>query len=875
MKETRHEPESADKAADPTEPVTDSVGDAPDRTDTAEFPLPQPAPADEAPAGPDEVTPDGEALSAILGVPATPEPEEAPAEAEASAPEETEPEPAEPEPAEAEAEPAEAEAPTAAEEPRSSAPDTDPDRGSWTIEDPGVTAALDEVLADNAPQTVDPDHTATDPVLQASPPDAPEPEASAPESEAAASAPTPETPAAPAEPTPEPEAPAPQTPTAPPAPAVAEPAAPEPTSAESAPTPAAQEPGPAAPASPAPEPEALTPPAQTSSAPPSPAPAPQPPASPPSAPAAPAPQASAPAAPAPQAPAPAHSSSASAPPAPAAPPPAPGRHAAPPAPPAHAPQPPAPPASPQGGPSSWGATVEWGAGAPAPVDPDETTKDQPPTLRQVTEWRAAVAPPRTDVPEPSQAWGSPPAVQPDQSFQEGWGAAADQASTTQTDLPRRSAAPTVETPLSHAPQPTSTDSGQWAVPWAGQEEAEAPPKKKRRGWLIATVLVVVLLAGGAVAGQLLRPLPKPTVTLTMAKTSHTFAGAKPVLAWPAQGQSALFVDGVGTMGSAGGSTPIPTASVAKTMTAYVFLKSHPLASGQPGPTYTISREAAMRLPGQKRRGESLLDVKMGQRLTERKALEALMIISANDVAHELARWDAGNPQAFVAKMNAAARQLGMTSTRYTDPSGYDSRTVSTAADQVKLLRAAMRIPAFAEIVGKRMYVPDNGGVTRVGGNMLLGQLGVVGGKTGYTDAAGGNYIFAARKRVGDVNALIVGAVMGQRSASAVGAIDAAKNLVAGAENALVSATLAPAGQQVAEVDDGLGGTTPLTAKTPLTVIGWPGLTVPVTVKATAPHEAAQGTQVGTVSAGASRVPLVLGAELTEPAIIKRLVRLAD
>ncbi|MFP3960887.1 D-alanyl-D-alanine carboxypeptidase [Actinomadura fulvescens] len=389
------------------------------------------------------------------------------------------------------------------------------------------------------------------------------------------------------------------------------------------------------------------------------------------------------------------------------------------------------------------------------------------------------------------------------------------------------------------------------------------------------MLVLLVLAGGLVAGQLLRPLPKPTVTLTLAKTSHTFAGSKPSLAWPVQGQSALYVDGVGSMGAAGGSASIPTASVAKVMTAYVFLKSHPLASGQAGPVYTVSREAALRLVGQKRRGESLLEVTAGQRLTQRKALEALMIISANDVAHELARWDAGNPTAFVAKMNAAAKQLGMTGTRYTDPSGYDSRTVSTAADQVKLLRAAMRIPAFAEIVSKRTYVPSDGGAMRVGGNMLLGQFGVVGGKTGFTDAAGGNYVFAARKRVGDVNALIVGAVMGQRSASAVGAIDAAKNLVAGAQGALVSATLAPAGQQVAQVDDGMGGTTPVTTKAPLTVIGWPGLTVPVQVKASAPHEAPQGTQLGTVSAGASRVPLVLGADLAEPPMTKRLVRLAD
>ncbi|MBO2448225.1 D-alanyl-D-alanine carboxypeptidase [Actinomadura barringtoniae] len=405
-----------------------------------------------------------------------------------------------------------------------------------------------------------------------------------------------------------------------------------------------------------------------------------------------------------------------------------------------------------------------------------------------------------------------------------------------------------------------------------QPTAQVEPKKKRkRGWLIGAAVLVVLLAG-AVAGQLLRPVPDPTMRLTVAST-HTFAGSKPALPFPVQGQSAIWVDGLGTMGSSGPTTPTPTASVAKTMTAYVYLRSHPLQNGQPGPTLTVSPEGVAQIPARQRRGESLLGITANQRLTERKALEALMIISANDLAHELAKWDAGTEQAFVAKMNATAKSLGMSNTVYTDPSGYDARTVSTAADQVKLLRAAMKIPAFAETVNKPAYIPDGPGETRHGGNILLGQLGVVGGKTGYTDKAGGNYIFAARKAVGGVNTLIVGAVMGQHSPSAVGAIDVAKRLVAGAETALQPVTIAKPGQKVGEVDDGLGKTTAVTVKSPVTVIGWPGLTVPVKVIGDAPHQAAQGERVGTVSTGAGKVPLVLETALEKPALTARLIRL--
>ncbi|WP_433328475.1 serine hydrolase [Spirillospora sp. CA-294931] len=417
-------------------------------------------------------------------------------------------------------------------------------------------------------------------------------------------------------------------------------------------------------------------------------------------------------------------------------------------------------------------------------------------------------------------------------------------------------------------QQSPASSGAWAV----EPVEEAPPKKRRRTGLIALVAALVLV-GGVVAGQLVRPVPEPSVELVV-KSSHTFQGSAPRLPWPTQGQSAVYVEGLGSMGASGAKAPTPTASVAKVMTAYVFLRDHPLGAGQAGPTYTVSQQSAVEMPGRKRRGESILGIVPNQRLTERKALEALMVISANDVAVELARWDSGNVPAFVRKMNEAARALGMTSTRYTDPSGYDRGTVSTAADQVKLLRAAMAVPAFAETVNKAAYEPDNGAPATRGGNTLLGQLGVIGGKTGYTDAAGGNFVFAAKKRVGGVETTILGAVMGQRSPNAQGAIEAARTLVAGAGRSLVSTVLAPAGSTVAEVDDGLGGKTPLTASTPVTVVGWPGLTVPVSVTGEPPRVAASGERIGNVKTGAGSVPLVAGGQLSEPSLVKRLTRVS-
>ncbi|MGI5323108.1 hypothetical protein [Actinomadura nitritigenes] len=441
--------------------------------------------------------------------------------------------------------------------------------------------------------------------------------------------------------------------------------------------------------------------------------------------------------------------------------------------------------------------------------------------------------------------------------------------------PPQSAAPHTAAAQGPAAPVRPVQSGPWevAVPQApapAPPVAEAEKRPKRRGLVIVLVAALVLVVG-VVAGQLIRPVPDPTVKLDLA-SSHVFPGAAPALPWPAVGQSAVYVDGLGTMGASGGSAPTPTASVAKVMTAFVYLRDHPLATGRPGPVLAVSPQGVAEIPARKKRGESLLGITAGQRLTERKALEALLIISANDLAHELARWDSGGDQPFVAKMNAAARELGMTSTRYTDPSGYDSGTVSTAADQVKLLRAAMKVPAFTEIVNRRAYVPDDGSPARPGGNVLVGQYGVVGGKTGYTDAAGGNYVFAARRKVGGVPTLILGAVMAQKSPSAQGAVEAAGRLIQAVEGSMTAATLAPKDARVGTVDDGLGGSTPLRAASPVTVVGWPGLRVQVGIQGDPPHQGAAGERVGQVTAGAARVPLVLGSSLDEPSYLKRLIR---
>lgn len=197
------------------------------------------------------------------------------------------------------------------------------------------------------------------------------------------------------------------------------------------------------------------------------------------------------------------------------------------------------------------------------------------------------------------------------------------------------------------------------------------------------------------------------------------------------------------------------------MTAYVILHDHPLPAGGSGPYITVETSEAAAYPAEASAGDSLVPVSDGEVLTERQALEALLLPSADNMAWILARWDAGGQAAFVSRMNATARRLGLAGTSYTDPSGLDPTTVSTAADQVRLAMAAMRVPALAAIAAMPFAIVPEAGLVR-NYNTLLGQDGIVGLKTGNTEAAGGCVVIAARRQDADGrNVLVIAATFGQ------------------------------------------------------------------------------------------------------------------
>ncbi|MGA5444104.1 D-alanyl-D-alanine carboxypeptidase [Streptomyces griseoincarnatus] len=408
---------------------------------------------------------------------------------------------------------------------------------------------------------------------------------------------------------------------------------------------------------------------------------------------------------------------------------------------------------------------------------------------------------------------------------------------------------------------------------------QTPLRTAVRRIKIWTPLVILLVIVFAIV-QNVRPLPAPTLALT-AEDTYTFDGDQVKLPWPDEGQGWMSGDGIGTMDRFGEQKPVAIGSVAKTMTAYIILRDHPLKPGEEGPKIEVDAKAEEE-GGYDKAGESTLNtVKAGDFLTEKQALSAVMIPSANNIARLLARWDAGSEEAFVKKMNDTAKELGMTNTTYTDPSGLKETTVSTAEDQTKLGIAAMRNPAMVAITSAASWT-DPSGQYWSNYNELPYTMGAIGIKTGSTTKAGGNLLFAARKKVGGEEVTVVGAILGQHKGPSIldTVNEVSKPALRAAQDALTSANILKKGTVVGYVDDGLGGRTPVAVTEDVKAVGWAGLEVKLTFAGTElPHTAKAGTKVGTLTVGdgengAVKVPVALKADLVEPGFTDKLTRVA-
>jgi D-alanyl-D-alanine carboxypeptidase (penicillin-binding protein 5/6) len=138
--------------------------------------------------------------------------------------------------------------------------------------------------------------------------------------------------------------------------------------------------------------------------------------------------------------------------------------------------------------------------------------------------------------------------------------------------------------------------------------------------------------------------------------------------------------------------------------------------------------------------ETQIGLRAGERMRVRDLLRAVLLPSANDAAATLAECVAGSRAAFVARMNARARRLGLAHTHFSTPIGLDDPgNYSTAADLVRLAIAVREEPFLRQTMDMRSAGLRSGDHVRmvVNRNTLVQRVPWVNGvKTGHTNAAG-------------------------------------------------------------------------------------------------------------------------------------------
>ncbi|QYJ75494.1 D-alanyl-D-alanine endopeptidase [Shewanella sp. FJAT-52076] len=191
---------------------------------------------------------------------------------------------------------------------------------------------------------------------------------------------------------------------------------------------------------------------------------------------------------------------------------------------------------------------------------------------------------------------------------------------------------------------------------------------------------------------------------------------------------------------------VPIASISKLMTAMVTLDAK----------LPLGEKIAVEVKDNPEMKNVVSRIRLGSTLSRKEAMLLTLMSSENRAATTLAHHYPGGYQAFVKAMNTKAKALGMTNTRFVEPTGLSVHNVSTAADLVRLLKAAQDYPLLGQLsstpsksvtFGKPRYslafYNTNRLVNKDNWDIRLT-------KTGFTDAAGHCLVMLTRMAKRDV-----------------------------------------------------------------------------------------------------------------------------
>lgn len=222
-----------------------------------------------------------------------------------------------------------------------------------------------------------------------------------------------------------------------------------------------------------------------------------------------------------------------------------------------------------------------------------------------------------------------------------------------------------------------------------------------------------------------------------------------------------------TLASAAATQRLEPASLTKLMTAFVVFTALGEKRTRLDAAVTVG-PVALAAPG---RSGARMYIEPGRPVTVDELLRGLLVVSANDAAIALAEHAAGSTDAFVDRMNAEARRLGMSDTRFANPTGMpDPQHYSSAADLALLAqRLFADFPQYAPRYAQREFTYNR--ITQSNRNRLLWSDGSVDGmKTGHTEGAGWSIIASASRPQGAgeraFNRRLIAVVLGAASDSA-------------------------------------------------------------------------------------------------------------
>ena len=195
------------------------------------------------------------------------------------------------------------------------------------------------------------------------------------------------------------------------------------------------------------------------------------------------------------------------------------------------------------------------------------------------------------------------------------------------------------------------------------------------------------------------------------------------------------------------------ASITKVMTAVVFLESSPDLTEE-----VVVERADVR-------NASTTYIRAGYKLTKSDVLHLTLIASDNAAARVLARVSPHGSTAFIARMNAKAAELGLTTTHYADPSGLLSENVSSAYDMARLIAFVGQDQRIAGVMRKANHTIQVGrrtiNIHSTNQLVMKGDVDVLGGKTGFIRKAG--YCLATLLRLPQGGPQVAVVVLGARS----------------------------------------------------------------------------------------------------------------